>query len=83
MDTIIIRMKKTVRPDFPLGIVGLLGEKPGTILRAGMEYQAKANENGAISGLCENDEYLGVKPGEFAFVKAPDWVLKIHGVKIV
>lgn len=81
MDTIKIRMKKTVRPDFPLGIIGLLGEKPGTILRAGMEYQATSNKNGAISGLCDNGEYLGVKPGEFEFVKAPEWVLKIHGAK--
>jgi len=51
MDTIRIRMRKTVRPDFPLGIIGLLGEKPGTILRAGMEYQAISNKNGAISGI--------------------------------
>lgn len=78
MDTIKIRMKKTVRPDFPLGIIGLLGEKPGTILRAGMEYQAMTNKNSAISGLCDNGEYLGVKPGEFEFVEAPEWVLKIH-----
>jgi len=36
MDIIKIRMRKTVRPDFPLGIIGLLGEKPGTILRVGI-----------------------------------------------
>lgn len=83
MDIIKIRMRKTVRPDFPLGLVGLLGEKPGTILRAGMEYQAISNQNGAISGLCENGEYLGVKPGEFEFVEAPEWVLKIHGAEVV
>ncbi len=56
MDTIKIRMKQNVRPDFPLGIVGLLGEKPGTILRAGMEYQATSNKNGAICGVCDNGE---------------------------
>lgn len=48
MDKIKIRMKKTVRPDFPLDIVGLLGEKPGTILRASMEYKAISNKNGVI-----------------------------------
>lgn len=78
MDTIKIRMTRNVRPDFLFGIVGLLGEKPGTILRAGVEYQAMSNKNGAISGICENGECLGVKPGEFEFVDAPEWVLKIH-----
>lgn len=77
-NTIKIRMRKTVRPDFPFGIVGLLGDKPGTILRADMEYTAITNKNGAISGLCDNGEYLGVKPGEFEFIKAPYWVLEIH-----
>lgn len=81
VDTIKIRMRKNVRIDFPLGIIGLLGEKPGTILRADMEYQAISNKNGAISGLCDNGEYLGVKPGEFDFIEAPEWVLKIHGAK--
>jgi hypothetical protein len=82
-ENIKIRMLQNVRPDFPFGIIGLLGEKPGTILRAGMVYQAKSNGNGAISGLCENGEYLGVKPGEFEFVEDPEWVLKIHGAKVV
>lgn len=51
--------------------------KPGTFLCAGEEYEAKANRNGAISALCENGEWLGVKPGEFEFVEAPEWVRKI------
>ena len=51
---------------------------PGTILRAGKKYEAKTNKNGAISGLCDNGEYLGVKPGEFEFIEAPQWVLDIH-----
>ena len=59
-----IRMLKNVRPDLPLA-------KPGTILRAGEEYEAKSNKNGAISGLCANGEYLGVRPGEFVFTEAP------------
>ena len=66
-----IRMKHDVRPDL------IFLAKPGTILRAGMEYNATANKNGAISGICENGEALGVKPGEFEFIEAPEWVLKI------
>lgn len=51
--------------------------KQGTFLCAGAEYEARANKNGAISALCENGEYMGVKPGEFEFVEAPEWVLEI------
>jgi hypothetical protein len=47
-------------------------------LRAGKKYEAKTNKNGAISGLCDNGEYLGVKPGEFEFIEAPKWVIDIH-----
>lgn len=65
-----IRMLENVRPDLPLA-------KPGTILRAGEEYEAKSNKNGAISGLCANGEYLGVRPGEFVFTEAPNWVRSI------
>lgn len=65
-----IRMLETVRPD-------LLLAKPGTILRAEEEYEAESNKNGAISGLCANGEYLGVRPGEFVFTEAPDWVRAI------
>lgn len=53
--------------------------KPGTILKKGIEYDAKANKHGAISGICENGEALGVKPGEFVFVSAPDWIAEIWG----
>lgn len=70
-EEIIIKMLQNVRPDF------MFLAKPGTILRAGMEYKATSNKHGAICGFCENGELLGVKPGEFAIVKAPDWVLDI------
>lgn len=66
-----IKMLCNVRPDL------IFLAKPGTILRAGMEYEAASNKNGAISGICENGETLGVKPGEFEFVEAPQWVLNI------
>lgn len=65
-------MLQNVRPDF------LFLAEPGTVLRAGLEYDAMTNRYGAISGLCENSEYLGVKPGEFEFIEAPEWVLAIH-----
>lgn len=57
-----IKMLKTVRPDMFLG-------KPGTILRAGIVYEAKQNKNGAVTGLCDNGEWLGVKPDEFEEVE--------------
>ena len=73
MDKIRIRMLKAVIPDF------YLLARPGTLLLTGKEYDAVSNRNGAISGICENGEKLGVKPGEFEFVSAPEWILKIHG----
>lgn len=66
-----IRMLCTVRPDL------MFAAEPGTVLRAGEEYEATANKHGAVCGICENGHVLGVKPGEFEFVKAPDWLLEI------
>ena len=66
-----IRMLRTVRPEL------LFLAKPGTVLHEGEVYEAKANVHGAVSGLCANGEYLGVKPGEFVFVQAPDWLIDI------
>lgn len=59
---------------------GQIISPPGTILRVGKEYPAESNSYGAVSGLCQNGEYLGVKPGEFRFLEAPDRLLLIHGV---
>lgn len=79
MDKIEIRMLKTVQAD---GLFALLGCHKGlstpTILMEGKVYQAVSNRHGAISGICDNGERLGVKPGEFEFVTAPDWILEIH-----
>jgi len=69
--TMKIRMLEDVRPDVPFLA------KPGTILRKSKEYEAKSNPNGAISGLCENGEWLGVRPDEFEFISAPKWVCSI------
>ena len=70
-DRIVIRMRKTVRPDIPLFA------EPGTILYYDQQYDAQANKYGAVSGICRNGKALGVKPGEFEFVEAPEWLLNI------
>lgn len=61
-----IKMLETVVPDM------WWLAKPETILSAGVEYEARSNPHGAISAICENGELLGVKPGEFEIVEAPD-----------
>lgn len=66
-----IKMVKTVRPDIPFLA------KPDTVLRCGETYEATANRNGAICGICENGEQLGVRPGEFEFVSLSQWVFDI------
>lgn len=66
-----IKMLRNVRPDLPFIA------KPGTILRIGKEYEGITNKNGAICGICDNGEPLGVRPGEFEFIDAPQWVLDI------
>lgn len=67
-----IRMLTTVYPDF------MFLAKPGTVLKAGETYDAIANQNGAVSGICENGAHLGVKPEEFEFVEAPQRIIDIH-----
>lgn len=52
---------------------------PGTILRAGKEYEAAVNRNSDIAGCCESGELLEVKLGEFEFIDAPEWVLNKCG----
>ena len=68
--TIRIRMLTNVRPY-------MIFYEPGYILDKGEEYYATSNSLGAISGICSNGKKLGVKPGEFVFIEAPDWVLQI------
>lgn len=64
-----ILMRDTVRPDIPF-----LAQS-GTVLWFDYTYKAKANQNGAVSGQCNNGEWLGVKPGEFVFVGGvPAWL---------
>ena len=54
-----IIMLKTVRSDLPFM------SNPGTKLLAGKVYEATTNKHGAVCGICENGELLGVKPDEF------------------
>jgi hypothetical protein len=57
-----IKMAKTVRPDCP-------GCKPGTVALIDSEYDAWTNSHGAVCAVCENGEYLGVKPDEFDVIE--------------
>ena len=66
-----IRMLQNVVPDLPFLA------KSGTFLVGGKEYNAVCNSNGAISGECENGEYLGVKPGEFVLLSGPQWLIEL------
>lgn len=50
---------------------------PGTIAREEHEYEGYSNPNGAISAILPNGEKLGLMPGEFEFLEAPEWVLRI------
>ncbi len=61
-----IRMKVTVRPDWPFNF-----QKPYNVLVlvAGQIYEAIQNKHGAVFGICENGELMGVKPGEFEIIE--------------
>lgn len=62
-----IRMLMNVRPDL------WCSGTPGTILRRNEVYVAWTNSHGAVAGICENGEVLGVKPDEFEVV---DWYIE-------
>ena len=77
-----IKMLETVCPYQDFGVLGRLmaardGAKDRALL-AGAVYDATANKNGAVSGITEEGIAIGVKPGEFEFVEAPEWLKKIH-----
>lgn len=61
-----IKMLETVRPDFPFFLSSISTD---TILFCGKVYEAGKNQYGAVYGICENGEKLGVKPGEFEIVE--------------
>lgn len=60
-----IKMLETVRPDMPF----LCADPMNTVLVCGEVYEAVRNAYGAVSGICENGETLGVRPGEFEIVE--------------
>lgn len=63
MSEVIIRTTKTIRGLFAPTL------PPG-------EYEAGYNKNGAVYIKLPYGETLGVKPGEFEFIKAPDHLLE-------
>lgn len=69
-----IQMLKTVTPD---ALPGVYRRDPSYVLEMGEIYYARSNKNGAISGICSNGRLLGVKPGEFRFLRAPAWVVDL------
>ncbi len=60
-----IKMKETVRPDWSFNF-----QKPDNVLVADQIYEATQNKHGAVCGICENGELLGVKPGEFEIIES-------------
>lgn len=60
-----IKMLETVRPDFPFWFISAPVD---TMLFCGEVYEATQNKYGAVCGICENGQKLGVKPGEFEIV---------------
>ena len=62
-----IKMKETVRPDWPFNF-----RFPDTLLEADQIYEAIRYEHGAVCGICENGELLGVKPGEFEIIESEE-----------
>lgn len=60
---ITIKTTKTIRGLFMAPL------EPGT-------YKAGCNRHGAVYAILEGGNNLGVKPGEFEFIEAPEWLLK-------
>lgn len=58
-----VKMKTTVRPDFPQ----IFPSKE--ICIEGIEYYCQVNSYGALSAILPDGEYLGLKPGEFEVVE--------------
>lgn len=58
-----IFMIETVSPDLPWI------ENPGTILYAGVTYEAERYKCGGVCGICSNGERLRVKQNEYEIVE--------------
>lgn len=70
-----IKMLKTVTPEPSFLYSNKV--KGGEYLKEGEIYSADANTFGALCGICDNGEKLGVKPNEFIFIEAPAWILNL------
>ena len=75
-DRIRVRMIKSVRSDLPEVVF-----PNRSVANPGEEYDAETNRNGAVTIIFPGGEKLGVKPGEFEFIEAPEWLRKIHSAK--
>lgn len=69
MDEIKIFMIKTIRPS-------LL--KPGAVLKNGRSYDAVADKNGVVSGICKDGTQITLKPTDFYFITGPQWVIDMN-----
>lgn len=72
MEKIRVKMLTTVVPD--IGFCTDLNR----IASASHEYDAVSNAYGAIAVICKNGKLLGVRPGEFEFIEAPERIFNIH-----
>lgn len=63
----LIRMNFVVKPDW----MALLGDSKytGCILYGDQLYHTTVNSHGAVCGICDNGQALGVKPDEFEVVE--------------
>jgi hypothetical protein len=68
--------KDKIRVKLSHNVRGNLVSPPGTVAYGGQEYEATSNPYGAISAVLPNGEELGLCPGEFEFLEAPEWVLR-------
>lgn len=73
-----VRIIKTVKPDMRMLLPDAGASRTAN---PGEEYDADSNQNGAVSIIFPNGDKLGVKPGEFEFIEAPDWLRKLHAAR--
>lgn len=64
---LLIKMNMTVRPDF----ICLMAEpkRKTNILNEGELYHTTVNSHGAVCGICDDGQTLGVKPDEFEVIE--------------
>ena len=78
VDGYAIKIKMLTKVNSDIAFLLKPEDREGWFLEKDTVYSAITNPQGAISGICNNGKALGVKPDEFEFIKAPEWVLRIH-----